>query len=109
MRSIRSFAAARRALAAAVAASGLAIGLAVSAPAAHAGTGCTWAPITLVNGWHSEQSAFATGDPSVCLENDGMVYLSGSVAAPSGSASEFGTLPVWDWPTRNLYFDVYTL
>src|SRR5262245_7981102 len=107
MRSIRRFAGTRRVLAASVATSGLAIGLAVGAPAAHAGPGCTWAPVTLVNGWHSEQGAFDTGDPSGCLENDGMVYLSGSVAAPSGSLnSEFGTLPVWDWPTRNLYFDV---
>jgi hypothetical protein len=109
MRSIRRLAAARRVLAASVAASGLAIGLAASAPAAHAGPIC-WAPITLVNGWHSEQSVYNTGDPSVCLENDGMVYLSGSVAAPDpGSYSEFGILPVWDWPTQELYFDVYTL
>ena len=111
MYSIRQFFAARRVLAASVTALGLAAGLAVGAPAAHAGTGCTWAPINLVNGWQSEQSTYDTGDPSVCLENDGMVYLSGSVAAPSGGASsaEFGTLPVWDWPTRNLYFDVYTM
>ena len=108
MKSMRCFGV-RRILAASVAACGLAAGLAAGAPAAHAGTGCTWAPITLVNGWHSEQGAFDTGDPSACLEADGMVYLSGSVAAPSGSSSEFGTLPVWDWPTHNLYFDVYTL
>jgi hypothetical protein len=109
MKSMRHFVAARRVLAASVAACGLAAGLAAGAPAAHAGPGCSWAPITLVNGWHSEQGTYGTGDPSVCLEDDGMVYLSGSVAAPSGSSFEFGTLPVWDWPTRNLYFDVYTL
>ena len=110
MKSIRQFGAARHALAASVVACGLAAGLAAGAPAAHAGTGCTWAPITLENGWYSEQGAYDTGNPSVCLEDDGMVYLSGSVAAPSGSSnSEFGILPVWDWPTRNLYFDVYTL
>jgi hypothetical protein len=96
-------------MAATLVACGLATGLAAGAPAAHAGTGCSWSPITLVNGWHSEQGTFSTGDPSVCLENDGMVYLSGSVAASSGSSSEFGVLPVWDWPTHNLYFDVYTM
>ena len=102
--------AARSVLAASVAACGLVGGLAAGAPAAHAGTGCSWEPLTLVNGWHSEQGAYDTGDPSACLESDGMVYLSGSVAAPSaGSYSEFATLPVWDWPTHNLYFDVYTL
>jgi hypothetical protein len=92
-----------------VAAAGLAIGLAAGAPAAHAGPGCSWAPITLMNGWHTEQGTYSTGDPSACLEDDGMVYLSGSVGAPGGSPSEFGTLPVWDWPEHNLYFDVYTL
>lgn len=102
--------AARRVLAASAAACGLVAALAAGAPAAHAGTGCTWAPLTLVNGWHSEQGAYDTGDPSACLEGDGMVYLSGSVAWSAGSASNvFATLPVWDWPTRNLYFDVYTL
>jgi hypothetical protein len=110
MKSIRHFIAARRILASSLAACGLTIGLAAGAPAAHAGPGCTWAPISLVNGWHSEQGAYGTGDPSVCLENDGMVYLSGSVAAPSGSLNaDFGTLPPWDWPTRVLYFDVYTM
>jgi hypothetical protein len=109
MKSLRRFAT-RRILASSLAACGLTVGLAAGAPAAHAGTGCTWAPITLQNGWHSEQGAYDTGDPSVCLEDDGMVYLSGSVAASSGTlTSEFGVLPPWDWPTRNLYFDVYTL
>jgi hypothetical protein len=108
MKSIRHFTAARRVVAASVAACGLALGLAAGAPAAHAGTGCTWAPISLVNGWHSEQGTYGTGDPSVCLENDGMVYLSGSLAAPGGSNYQFGVLPVWDWPEHNLYFDVYT-
>jgi hypothetical protein len=109
MKSIRHFIAARRVVAASVAACGLTIGLAVGAPAAHAGSGCTWAPISLENGWHSEQGVYGTGDPSVCLEDAGMVYLSGSLAAPSGSSYEFGVLPVWDWPEHNLYFDVYTM
>ena len=93
MYSIRQFFAAPRVLAASVTALGLTAGLAVGAPAAHAGTGCTWAPINLVNGWQSEQSTYDTGDPSVCLENDGMVYLSGSVAAPSGGASPPSSAP----------------
>jgi hypothetical protein len=109
MKSIRHFAT-RRVLTTSLAACGLTVGLAAGAPAAHAGTGCAWQPITLENGWQSEQGTYGTGDPSVCLESDGMVYLSGSVGAPNGSSSsEFGVLPVWDWPNHNLYFDTYTL
>ena len=111
MRAIRPSGAARRLLAISVAVLTAGIGLVAGGPAAHAGPSCSGAAqaITLVNGWHSENSVYDTGDPSVCLENDGMVYLSGSAAAPSGSSEEFGTLPVWDWPEHNLYFDVYTL
>jgi hypothetical protein len=112
MTPIRAFAAARRrALAAVVAASGLAAGLAVTAPAAHAGVVvCDWTPIALMNGWHSEQGAYGTGDPAACVKSDGMVYLSGSVAATSpGSSPEFGSLPTGSWPRHELYFDVYTM
>jgi hypothetical protein len=108
VRSIRSLAAARRFLATAVAGLALATGLAAGAPAAHAG-GCTWTAITLVNGWHSEQSVFGTGNPSYCLEGDGMVYLSGSVAQTGNLGDVFGTLPASVRPTHELYFAVYTL
>ena len=90
------------------------IGLAAGGPAAHAGSFCGWtggwAPMTLVNGWVSEQNAYNTGDPSYCLEADGMVYLSGSIAASSGTpASEtFATLPPAERPAHEIYLDVYT-
>jgi hypothetical protein len=95
---------------AAVAATGLACGLGVGAPAAHAGTGCSWAPITLASGWQSMQNTYWTGDPSYCVEGDGMVYLSGSVGATSSSAgSTIGYLPAEARPTSELYLDVYTM
>jgi len=115
MRVIRPFGAVRRLVAASAAILTLAIGLAAgAAPAAHAGPGCSWVPITLENGWASEQSVYDTGDPSYCLETDGMVYLSGSIAATPGTASEstdntFGTLPPAERPAHELYLDVYTL
>jgi hypothetical protein len=102
MRSIRSLAAARRFLATAVAGLALAAGLAASAPAAHAG-GCTWVAITLVNGWHSGQNVYGTGNPSYCLEGDGMVYLSGSVAQTGNLGDELGTLPPSARPAHALY------
>jgi hypothetical protein len=66
--------------------------------------------MTLVNGWASEQNVYGTGDPSYCLETDGMVYLSGSIAAPSGTpaSSTFATLPAAEWPAHEIYLDVYT-
>jgi hypothetical protein len=109
MKSVRHFAT-WRILASSVAACGLAVGLAASAPAAHAGTGCNWAPITLASGWQSMQGAYGTGDPSYCVEDDGMVYLSGSVGANSGSAgATIGYLPAGAAPTAELYLDVYTM
>jgi hypothetical protein len=108
VRSIRSLAAARRFLAAAVAGLALTAGLAAGAPAAHAGT-CTWVPITLVNGWHSEQSVYGTGDPAYCLDGDGMVYLSGSVAQTGNNSDVLGTLPASVRPAHVLYLAVYTL
>jgi hypothetical protein len=106
---LRHLAGGRRALTATVAAIGLACGLGVGAPAAHAGTGCTWAPIPLASGWQSEQGTYGTGDPSYCVEDDGMVYLSGSAAEINGSSGDIvGYLPYGAWPTNVLYLDVYT-
>src|SRR5277367_3201705 len=82
MRMIRPFGAARRLVAVSAAMLTVGIGVVAGAPAAHASScGWTggWAPITLENGWVSEQGAYDTGDPSYCLETDGMVYLSGSI------------------------------
>ena len=111
MRAKRYLAGGRRALAASVAATALACGLGAGAPAAHAGTGCTWAPITLASGWQSEQGTFDTGDPSYCVEDDGTVYLSGSVGTYGSSTAGItvGYLPSEAWPANVLYLDVYTL
>jgi hypothetical protein len=57
----------------------------------------------------SQQSAYNTGDPSYCLEADGMVYLSGSIAQTSGANSTFGYLPPAERPAHEIYLDVYTL
>jgi hypothetical protein len=106
---VRPFAAARRLLAAPLGVLTLAIGLAAgAAPAAHAGPGCTWVPITLQNGWVSENGAWGTGNPSYCEEANGMVYLSGSLAGELATSGTFGTLPSQAWPLHEIYLDVYT-
>jgi hypothetical protein len=111
MRSMRSVAAVRRVLAASAVAFTLAIGIGAYAPAASAGIpGCSWQSLTLMNGWQSEQNAFGTGDPSYCVTSDGMVYLSGSLAAPNGaSGDEFAVLPSYAAPAHSDYLNVYTL
>jgi len=118
MRSKRPFGATRRLVAMSVAVLTVGIGLVAGGPAAHAGSFCGWtggwAPITLVNGWASEQGAYNSGDPSYCLEASGMVYLSGSLAATPGTPSEnpegavFGQLPLAERPAHVIYLDVYT-
>jgi hypothetical protein len=113
MKSKRPFGAVRRLVATSVAVLTVGIGLVTGTPAAHAGSFCGWtggwAPMTLLYGWHSAQSAYNTGDPSYCMEADGMVYLSGSITAPSGTPSTFGRLPSTVWPAHVLYLDVYTV
>ncbi|MCW2935162.1 MAG: hypothetical protein JWM19_6124 [Actinomycetia bacterium] len=112
MRMIRPFGAARRLVAVSAAVLTVGIGVVAGAPAAHASScGWTggWAPVTLENGWVSEQSAYDTGDPSYCLEADGMVYLSGSIAQTSGTNATFGYLPLAERPAHEIYLDVYTL
>ncbi len=110
MRSIRYVVAGRRVLAASAAVLMLALGIVAGAPTARAGVrGCVWQPLTPINGWQSEQGAYGTGDPSVCAGGDGMVYVSGSVAAPNGATSdEFAMLPPGYAPTHFDYFTVYT-
>lgn len=111
MRSMRPIAAARRVLAASAAALTLAVGVGANVPAANAGVpGCSWQPLTLLNGWQSEQNAFGTGDPSYCAAPDGTIYLSGSLAAPNGASSdEFAVLPSYYAPAHLDYLIVYTL
>ena len=78
----------------AVASLAVAGALAASASAASASTArsvgtlasCSWQPLSLINGWRSEQSVYDSGNPSYCVTSDGMVYLSGSLAQPGGES-----------------------
>ena len=70
--------------------------------------GVSWTSLTLVNGWVSENAAFASGNPKVAQQN-GIVYLSGSLAQPSGTNDQFATLPSADRPTHNMWITVYTV
>jgi hypothetical protein len=71
-------------------------------------TGVTFHPITLINGWKSDQSMYDSGNPSVGIEN-GVVYLSGSLTQPSGGNEQFATLPPADRPAHDIWIIVYTL
>jgi hypothetical protein len=62
--------------------------------------------ITPLNGWHSEQSVWNSGDPSYTVKN-GVVYLSGSLAT-SGTNHQFALLPKAARPAHNEYITVYT-
>jgi hypothetical protein len=62
--------------------------------------------IALLNGWHSEQSVWNSGDPSYTVKN-GVVYLSGSLAT-SGSNHQFALLPKAARPAHNEYITAYT-
>jgi hypothetical protein len=62
--------------------------------------------ITLLNGWHSEQSVWNSGDPCYTVKN-GVVYLSGSLAT-SGTNHQFALLPKAARPAHNEYITVYT-
>ena len=107
MRSLRPITAARRLAAASIVTFTLAAGLAAGVPAALAGVpGCAWQPLSLINGWQGEQSAWGTGDPAFCASSDGMIYLSGSLAG--GTLDQFATLPSYDWPAHTTYLSAYT-
>ena len=82
-------------------------GAAVGAPAASASPNCQWQALSLQNGWHSEQSAWNSGDPAYCIDN-GFVYLSGSLAQSGSSGDYFAGLPQQARPGSNLYLSVYT-
>ncbi|HEX9063538.1 MAG TPA: hypothetical protein VF843_00425 [Streptosporangiaceae bacterium] len=62
--------------------------------------------LTLLHGWHSEQGAWNSGNPSYAVSN-GIVYLSGSLAT-SGTNEVFGVLPKGYRPSHLLYIKVYT-
>src|SRR5690349_1865073 len=81
---------------------------ATAQPAAPAVTGVTWHQLTPINGWHSGQTQYGTGNPAWAVQN-GVVYLSGSVLQTSGNTSEFAVLPAAARPSHVLYVTVYTL
>lgn len=101
---------------AAVASLAVAGALAASASAASASTAravgtrasCSWQPLSLINGWRSEQSVYDSGNPSYCVTSDGTVYLSGSLAQPGGGSDEVAVLPAAAAPASNVYLSVYT-
>jgi hypothetical protein len=73
-------------------------------------TGLTWHPLTLINGWQSDQGQFDSGNPAWAVKN-GIVYLSGSLHQPGGtplSNSEFAVLPAAARPAHQLDVTVYT-
>ena len=71
-------------------------------------TGLTWHPLTLINGWQSEQGTDNSGDPSWAVKN-GIVYLSGSMHQPGGGVNnEPAMLPVAARPAHKQYIAVYT-
>ena len=98
----------RGVIVAALALLALGSGVVAGASAASAGTNCQWQPLSLQNGWHSEQSAWNSGDPAYCIDH-GIVYVSGSLAqSRSSSGSYFGQLPQQYRPASNMYLTVYT-
>lgn len=98
-----------RVLAATVTAAALGAGVLAGAPAASARLPgvCAWLPLSLLNGWQSEQSAWDTGNPVYCV-NDGITYLAGSLAQPGGGGMEFAVLPPSAAPASTVYLSVYT-
>lgn len=81
---------------------------ATAQPAAPAVTGVTWQQLTPINGWHSAQTHYSTGNPAWTVRN-GVVYLSGSVLQTSGTNEELAVLPAAARPSRVLYITVYTV
>jgi hypothetical protein len=69
--------------------------------------GPSFQPLTLANGWQSENVNFGTGDPKVALQN-GVVYLKGSLAQSTPGSSTFAVLPTADRPHDTLLINVFT-
>jgi len=98
----------RGVIVAAAASAALVSGVVAGASAASASVNCQWQPLSLQNGWHSEQSAWNSGDPAYCIDN-GIVYVSGSLAQSRGSSGTyFAQLPQQYRPASNMYLTVYT-
>lgn len=81
---------------------------ATAQPAAPTLTGVTWHQLTPIDGWHSAQAHYGTGNPSWTVQK-GVVYLSGSVLQTSGTNEEIAVLPAAARPSHALYMTVYTL
>jgi hypothetical protein len=64
--------------------------------------------LKLVNGWVSANGTYSTGNPGVAVDGNGVVHLSGSMAAGSSGTEAFA-LPAGDAPASNLYIDTYTV
>jgi hypothetical protein len=69
--------------------------------------GPSFQPLTLANGWVSENVNDGTGDPKVALQN-GVVYLKGSLAQPTPGSTIFAVLPTADRPHDTLIINVWT-
>jgi hypothetical protein len=63
--------------------------------------------LTLLGNWKSAQVAYQTGLPTVSLDNDGIVHLSGGILKGTAGSLAF-TLPVGDRPASYLYINTYT-
>jgi hypothetical protein len=72
----------------------------VSFPVASAATN----QLTLINGWHSAQPPYGTGDPAYSVKN-GVVHLSGALFQPPapGDTQDFAVLPPAARPKYDLY------
>ena len=70
-------------------------------------SGVTWHPLSLIDGWRSEQAQSNSGNPSWAVKG-GVVYLSGSLHQPSGRNPEFAVLPAAARPAHTLFLTVYT-
>lgn len=70
-------------------------------------SGVSWTTLSLLNGWTTENGTYGTGNPKVSIQN-GIVYLSGSLAQSTPASATFAILPSAFRPTHNLYITVYT-
>ncbi len=73
------------------------------------GVHVTWTSLSLTNGWVSSQSEYNSGDPRYGANGTGVIYLSGSLHAPSADASKtFAQLPPGNRPSHQLWLPIYT-
>jgi|GEM_PF-961527 len=114
-RAARAFAAATAVLAASVLALAFAPGAGSASAATRAvtpatvSTAATWHKLALIDGWRPASIYYpGTGTPSWTVSR-GVVYLSGSIAQPTGTSNEFAVLPLAARPAHTMYITVYTL